>query len=284
MQILACSATLGNCCSDPALAMVIETTRRVFEIIQIVVPIMLIVWASLEVMKMIVNPEEAKLKKSLVNKFIAAAIIFFIPTVLNLVLGMMPQTFQVSSCWKAASTKAETLKSRTATYIPIEEGKKHKMPNPDDYEKGKPKTPAITGGSGLGRRADGTVHGSDVAAYALQFVGEAYDYNRWNGELPYVPTTCIGFIEGVYKHFGIKVDWTEDTDKYMKNPKKYTVVTNQQLHPGDIVVYSSHYAMITGNGTEIVHAMGKKYGIRTSRDYRKGQLKLLGVVRVNGVI
>ena len=279
MQILACSATLGNCCSDPALAMVIETTRRVFEIIQIVVPIMLIVWASLGVMKMMANPEEAKLKKSLLNKFIAAAIIFFIPTVLNLVLGMMPQTFQVSSCWKAASTKAETLKSRTATYIPIEEGKKYKMPNPSDYEKGvKKPSSVVTGGTAT---EAGNATEQSIVAYALQFVGKPYKYGgNWNGELPYQPTDCVGFVRGVYKHFGINVP---TSDNKLLNSGNFTDVTSGPYHPGDIVMYHGHWALMTGNGTEIVHAMSPKLGIRTSKDYRKCGKPLWKIFRVNSV-
>ena len=289
MQILSCSGTLGTCCSDHGLVIIIDTARKVMGLIQLVVPIILIVWATIELMQLVMNPEEKKGIKKLINKFIAAAIVFFVPVFINFTMGLVSSDFSVKACWDQAKSKAE-LARQTSKYIsPYDDQKTTSiLPKPDDYEASKEKnsnSDIDINTSALGVRADGKVYGEDVAAYALKFIGKPYSRCcRWNGELPYVPVSCIGFLEGIYKHFGITIDWTENTDKYMKNPKKYTVVTNAPHHPGDIVVYDGHYAMLTGNGNEIIHAAGKKYGVITSKDYRKCVKRLIGIVRVNGVV
>ena len=93
MQILSCSSALGNCCSDPGIAILVDNLHSIFGLIQLVIPIMLIVWSGFQLMKLVMNPEEKGGTKKIVNKFIAAAIIFFIQRLLNVVLGMMPQNF-----------------------------------------------------------------------------------------------------------------------------------------------------------------------------------------------
>ena len=286
MQILSCSGALGTCCTDHGLVLIIDIVRKVMSLMQIAVPIILVIWATVELIQLVMNPEEKNGVKKLINKFIAAAVVFLLPVFINITMGLIGDNFSITSCWNQAKSKAE-LARQTSKYINPNGDEKTTsiLPKPDDYDLGvKTSTSNISTGN-LGIREDGKVYGADVAAYALKFVGQPFKWGgRWNGELPYTPTTCIGFIEGVYKHFGIKVDWTEDTSKYLKNPKKYTVVTNSEKHPGDIVVYDGHYAMLTGNGNEMVHAMGVKYGIRTSKNYRKCVKRLLGVVRVNGVM
>ena len=284
MQILACSSTLGTCCSDAGIIMLVNATRKIFDLIQLIVPILLIVFASVELTKMVINPEEKKGLKKVTNKFFAAIIVFFVPVIVNVFMQMMPNSFSVTACWNKSKNAKEISNINTVAYKDPHKGKDKKSlyTKSDEYEPGDEK---IEPASDIGVRTNGQVYGSDVAAYAMKFVGREYKRGgRWNGELPYVPTTCIGFIEGIYKHFGITVDWTEDTNKYLKNPSKYTVITNGDIHPGDIVVYDGHYAMLTGNGTQMIHAAGPKYGVILSKDYRKCVKRLLGVVRVNGVM
>ena len=52
----------------------------------------------------------------------------------------------------------------------------------------------------------------------------------------------------------------------------------------DLVLYEGHVAMLTGNGTQIVHAAGRKYGIIVSDDYRRSSSHAIrGIMRVKGV-
>ena len=54
-----------------------------------------------------------------------------------------------------------------------------------------------------------SVNGIAIINYAKQFNGKRYVLGgQWNGEYPYVPTDCSGFIQGIYKHFGYKLPRT----------------------------------------------------------------------------
>ena len=282
MQILSCSGTLGTCCSDHGLVIIIDTARKVMGLIQLVVPIILIVWATIELMQLVMNPEEKKGIKKLINKFIAAAIVFFVPVFINFTMGLVSSDFSVKACWDQAKSKAE-LARQTSKYIsPYDDQKTTSiLPKPDEYDLGVPQ--ASTGTTG---GADTTVSGTPteraVVAYAKQFIGKPYKLGgKWDGSPNYTPTDCVGFVRGVYKHFGIDVPSNDDSK--LLNKKYFLDVTNAPHHPGDIVMYHGHWAMMTGNGNEIVHAMSRKLGIRTSKDYRKSSKPLWKIFRSTAV-
>ena len=81
-----CSTTLGTCCNDAAIVSLVEIIRRIMNIIQLVVPILLIVYASIELTKMVLNPDEKNGLKKVTNKFFAAAIVFFVPMIINIIV------------------------------------------------------------------------------------------------------------------------------------------------------------------------------------------------------
>ena len=285
-----CSTTLGTCCNDAAIVSLVEIIRRIMNIIQLVVPILLIVYASIELTKMVLNPDEKNGLKKVTNKFFAAAIVFFVPMIINAFIQMMPNSYNLTACWNQSRNSKELLGIKNVKYKNPYEGKDKKTlySKRDEYEKGEkrkePESSATTSGGNYGVRSDGTVHGADIAAYAMQFKGMGYRLGcHWDGEIPYQNASCIGFVVGLYKHFGIKIHCTEDYDLYLDNPSVYTVVTNAEHHPGDIVVYDGHYAMLTGNGDEIIHSTSTD-GIITTSSYKKSGMRVLGIVRVNGVI
>ena len=53
--LVTCSGELGNCCSDPGLVMVMETSRRIVGLIQIIAPILLLIMATIEFTKLMTN-------------------------------------------------------------------------------------------------------------------------------------------------------------------------------------------------------------------------------------
>jgi len=285
-----CSKTLGTCCNDAGIITLVETMRRILSFIQLIVPILLIVYASVELTKMVINPEEKKGLKKVTNKFFAAAIVFFVPVIINAFMQMMPSSFSIPACWEASKNNSELSRLKSVEYKDPYKGEKKKelYVKRSEYEKGEERKTDPSDGTSystnVGRRADGTVHGEDIVAYAMQFKGKGYRLGcHWNGELPYQNASCIGFVVGLYKHFGIKIHCTEDTSLYLNNPSQYTVVTNSVHRPGDIVVFEGHYAMLTGNGDEIIHSTSNQ-GIVVSRSYKKSGQGVLGVVHVNGVI
>lgn len=107
--------------------------------------------------------------------------------------------------------------------------------------------------------SDGSL-GSEIAAYAVQFVGNPYvsgGTSLTNG------ADCSGFTWAVHKHFGISIPRVS-TDQ--ANGGKSVPVSAVQ--PGDIIYYGHHVGIYIGNG-KIVHASTQKTGIKiNSYTYR----------------
>lgn len=104
---------------------------------------------------------------------------------------------------------------------------------------------------------------SDIASYALQFVGNPYvagGTSLTNG------TDCSGFVMSVYAAFGISLPRTTGGQA----ASGYGVSIDE-AQPGDIVSYGyngyvSHSALYIGNGM-IVHASTPELGIRVDSMY-----------------
>jgi cell wall-associated NlpC family hydrolase len=100
---------------------------------------------------------------------------------------------------------------------------------------------------------------SAVVNYALQFVGNPYVHggtSLTNG------ADCSGFVQSVYKHFGINLPRNVASQA---NVGKYVSINN--IQPGDLVFYSgnggksiTHVAIYVGNN-KIIHARTPAKGI-----------------------
>ncbi len=108
--------------------------------------------------------------------------------------------------------------------------------------------------------APGSATGSNIASYACQFVGN-----------PYVPggtsltngADCSGFVQSVYKAFGISVPRTSWAQGNYGREVSYA-----DAQPGDVIYYGGHVGIYIGGG-QIVHASTQKTGIKySSATYR----------------
>ena len=90
-------------CQNEALSTVLPIVKSIMGIIQIVVPIALLVSFSISFVKLSINPEEKDSFRKLLNKIIAAVIIFLLPIIINVVIGLVGETTEFSSCWNNAS-------------------------------------------------------------------------------------------------------------------------------------------------------------------------------------
>lgn len=279
-QILDCSSELGTCCTNYGLVMILDALRKIMNLIQLIAPIILILMGVIGFAQLMFNPEKKGGVKNIVNKFLAAIFIFFMPVIVDAVLLILPETFSVTSCWNQAKISAEVSRSLNHQYIsPYEQTESPILVNPDDYEASKAGSTTSTGGS----TSTGSQKGQEVVAYAKKFVGKPYVYGgSWNGEEPYTPTDCSGFVQGVFNHFGISLG--RDTDAQWAGTDKYTLVSESNIQAGDLVMYDGHVGILTGNGKELVHAKGTNYGVVLDSDYSTcSGHAILGFMRINGI-
>lgn len=283
IQILECSGTLGTCCNDYGIVNILDIMRKLFEFLQVIVPIILIIMMTVQLIQMVANPEDKKSPKKIINKLIATVIIFFLPIIVNVVMNMLPENIEVTACWQASKTSAEVLRMQTSRYIsPTDETRSVILNQPDEYQRGNKRK---TGSSGSGTMSGGigSAKGKAIVEYAKKFVGQRYVWGgTWNGELPYTGTDCSGFVQGVFKHHGINL--TRTTYTQWADKKTYTLVNENNIQAGDLVMYDGHVGILTGNGNEIVHAKGSKYGVVVDQDYKRcSSHAILGIMRINGV-
>lgn len=92
---------IGSACSNPVLIPILSAVKKGITLIQIIVPIVLIISASISIFQLVTNPEKKGGNKTIVNKFIAAAIVFFVPFLVNMAMGLVGENTSISSCWNA---------------------------------------------------------------------------------------------------------------------------------------------------------------------------------------
>ena len=275
LQVLDCSQELGTCCTDYGLLTVLDVMRQILDLIQLIAPIILMVGLGIQFTQLLVNPDDKKKQKALLNKFIAALLCFFVPFLVNLSLSLVPEeigSFQLGACWDTARVSREVLKKENSTYVAtIDLEPKTFVISPDEYD-----NPEVTHQEGVG---SGSATGRAIVAYAKEFLGQPYVWGgTWNGEKPYTGTDCSGFVQGVYRHFGINL--TRTTYTQWADTASYTLVTGTP-QAGDVVMYDGHVAILTGNGEEIIHASNPTDGIKLSPSYK--YRSVLGIMRIKGV-
>lgn len=126
---------------------------------------------------------------------------------------------------------------------------------------GKKNSGSTSSGNSVSYAPAGSGTGSNVANFALQFVGNPYVYggtSLTNG------ADCSGFVMSVYRNFGVSLPHSSGGDRGVG----YDVGGLGNAQPGDIVCYSGHVAIYIGGG-QIVHASTARTGIKVSNaNYR----------------
>ena len=273
VQILNCSEALGTCCTDYGLLTLLDILRQILDLIQLVVPIILMVGLAIQFTQLLINPDDNKKKKSLLNKFFAALLCFFVPFLVNLAISLVPAdigSFQLGACWDTARISREVLKKENSTYVSTTDKKpKSFILQPEDYDDAE-----VTGGDGA--VGDGSATGKAIVEYAKSFVGGRY---CWGGKDPNVCADCSGFVSYVFAHFGINL--ISQTDAMWNQTTMYTLVTDGKIKAGDVVMYNGHVGILTGNGEEMVHAASTRSGIKISPSYKYRTVR--GIMRIKGV-
>lgn len=146
--------TMASECSSPILAVILRVVKNLLGLIQIIAPILLMVGVTYNLIKMMQNPDEKKNFSKVKNSALAAAIIFFIPVLMNVIMSMLGENYNISLCWNNVSdyySEASYIKTNNKKGISI-------IQDPNSYEKGTPRPSGSTGSSSvdLGENIDGT--------------------------------------------------------------------------------------------------------------------------------
>ena len=295
-QILDCS-TLGTCCSDYSLVAFLVITKKIFEVLQFVVPIALLIAGTIQFVQLTINPELKDGFRRILNKLMAAFFVFFIPFMVDTVLGVVSDDFSFTACWEQAKIVSVEGLFNNGSYID-EVSEKKVLMEPQEYEKveeekaakeeeektkSNTKTPT-NNSSGVSAKQKA------IVAYAKSFLNKGYKYKykgSWDCTGSYKPTDCSGFVKCVYKNAAGASIPRKANNMWLKRDQYFEVVKEKNLEPGDIIYYggSGHVGIYTGKGKEIIHNKGTGYGIVKDSNYNKASRhgKPKGFLRLKGV-
>ena len=86
-------------CGSYAVATLLSVFKRALNLIQMIGPIVGIIALVINFTKLMIIPDEKKLKNVIRNWAIAIIMLFLIPTCVNLVMRLFDDTFTVSKWW-----------------------------------------------------------------------------------------------------------------------------------------------------------------------------------------
>lgn len=293
-QILDCSGTLATCCSNPALTSFLYVAKRIIDIIQIVLPMVLLIAGTIQFVQLTINPEMKNGFRKLLNKLMAAFFVFFIPILVDAVLGVVPNSVNLSSCWQQAKSINPTSLFGGHTYIEENDDKTSVVMDNEKYEEltkdriEKEDTPTKTNTNTNSNKV--SAKQKAIVAYAKKFLNKGYKYKykgTWDCTGSYKPTDCSGFVKCVIKNTtGANIP-RKANNMWKKRFQYFDVISEKNRQAGDIIYYggTGHVGIYTGKGKEIIHNKGTGYGIVKDSNYNKASKhgKPVGFLRLKGV-
>ena len=99
---------LFDWCAQDGVQKVFSLINTIINVIRWVVPIGLIVMLSVDIFKKVINPDDKEGQKKIITRIAAAIIIFLIPLIIRIVLGLVDigsgrtigSTNSASACWR----------------------------------------------------------------------------------------------------------------------------------------------------------------------------------------
>ena len=287
IYILDCNSSLGTCCNDYSIAIFISIIKNAIEVIQIIVPILLIAMSMVQLFKMLTSsdPRDKKGVKSLTNKFVAAAIVFFLPIFANIVISLVGEGvntggLDVIKCYKESSSTVEVMNRTRTRYIKKETNNKEPVKvtfdgkdvadgsdgvNPNDRETKYKNRGSSAGGLASGS-AQGIIDGAEKAHTMYEQQGWTYSVGGdlfWNDierstNNPNKVSCCATLIGSALYVGGVlseqelnsfNYNYVPSVDSYLESHNWIRINNYSDLQAGDIVIMPGHVQLYAGNGT-----------------------------------
>ena len=117
-------------CYSNVLGNLFAIFKNILKLIQIIGPIIMIVFLTINLFTLVKNPEEKKVPKKIRNSFIALVLLFVLPIIVNAVITLILGNSNAGLCYKNAELNFDT-----PTYKPISDSNnKNDIDNYDDYK------------------------------------------------------------------------------------------------------------------------------------------------------
>jgi len=116
-------------CYSNVLGNLFAIFKNILKLIQIIGPIIMIVFLTINLFTLVKNPEEKKVPKKIRNSFIALVLLFVLPIIVNAVITLILGNSNAGLCYKNAE-----LNFNTPTYKPINDSNNKDADNYDDYK------------------------------------------------------------------------------------------------------------------------------------------------------
>lgn len=179
---------IASMCSDSALAVILPIARRILTFIQIIGPLLCIISLTISFINLMMNPDEKKEPGKIKNKIIALVLLFFVPTIVNAVMGILDDSTEFSRCWRYGGTNVVNngnSNNNGKSSITTDPNKTRVSPiiNPDDY-----KNTGTHHSEGDNNNSNSSSSSSTQTSAKLIIIGDSrmaqtYGYlsNDWNG-------------------------------------------------------------------------------------------------------
>lgn len=243
-----------NICQDHSFLSVILLAKRILEIICIIVPIILILMSSIEVSKIVLNPDPKVVKGTtarIIHKMIGGVAVFFVPTLVSLLLNMVGTSdYKATECWTNADTiKIEAYK---AAYEAEKEAEKEQISSEKkqaDEERKRIETIREE------IRKENENKSSALAAKLISIAEE--QYNLHPGDSPNKYTYALGKING-YPNDGYGYPWCA-TFVWWCSKEAGVYPTKVSLKSAGVDAYIAHFRNTDGLRYEKSKAHGGNY-------------------------
>lgn len=180
-------------CSSETLSAILYAVKGILSIIQIAGPILLIISAAVRLIKMVSNPEEKNGIKKIINQFLAAAIIFFIPVIINVVMKMLGSNLSLSSCWNNIEKP-----NFSSSYTQIKnDQKKSIVSDSSGYDKGEKRPESTSKNTPVTTSGNASVEVESMIRRAEETLGSRHTYHGyvWTGDPATSEITCSGLVD-----------------------------------------------------------------------------------------